>query len=221
MILVLDTETTGREPPEVIELAYAEVSLPALQLFEETVYRYKSTFGSSWGALAVHHVLDEELEECPPSMTAKLPAGVDYIIGHNIDYDWKALGSPEVKRICTLAIARSLFPDGDSHTLGAMIYRLEPNKTQARHLLRNTHIALTDVRLCGRILGFMLAQKGLVFDSPAALWEFSEACRIPTIMAFGKHKGMAIKDLPYGYKTWMLKQEDMDSYLLRAVRDSM
>lgn len=221
MILALDTETTGREPPEVIELAYAELVLPELVLRDPVTARFKPELGSCYGALAVHHILDKELEECPPTSSLSLPLAVKYIVGHNIDYDWKALGSPPVKRICTLAVARALYLDGDSHSLGAMMYRLEPQQVHATFLLKGAHAAKDDMLNCHRVLGFMLAAKGLKFGTAEELWEFSEKCRVPTIMSFGKHKGTAIKDLPYSYKTWMLKQPDMDPYVLKAVRDSL
>ena len=46
----------------------------------------------------------------------------------------------------------------------------------------------------------------------------SEAARIPTIMSFGKHKGMPIKDVPADYKRWLLGQSDIDPYLAIALR---
>lgn len=221
MIIVLDTETTGREPPEVIELAHMQLIPPDFGSGSESIQRFKPTFGSSFGALAAHHILDKELEECPPSMTAHLPGGIEYIVGHNVDYDWKALGSPAVKRICTLAIARSLYPEVDSHTLGAMLYRLEPRQEDAREMLKDAHSADADMHMCNRILGRMLADKGFMFSTAEGLWAFSEKCRVPTVIAFGKYKGTPIKDLPYDYKKWMLKQADMDPYVLKAVRDTL
>ena len=47
-----------------------------------------------------------DLIDCDPSYTVKLPPDAEYIIGHNVDFDWKALGQPNVKRICTQALAR-------------------------------------------------------------------------------------------------------------------
>lgn len=51
-----------------------------------------------------------------------------------------------------------------------------------------------------------------------ALWVISEKARIPTIMPFGKHKGVAIKDVPADYKRWLMKQPDTDQYLLKAIQ---
>src|SRR6218665_2225992 len=41
------------------------------------------------GALATHHILDEELADCPPASGFSLPPGTEYLIGHDVDYDWQ------------------------------------------------------------------------------------------------------------------------------------
>jgi exodeoxyribonuclease X len=42
--------------------------------------------------------------------------------------------------------------------------------------------------------------------------------RIPKVMTFGKHKGAAIADIPADYKRWLLGQQDVDPYLVKALR---
>lgn len=209
----VDTETNGAEKPEVIELAYAEKNLPARHA------RFKPRVPSTTGALAVHHILPEELEHCAPSSEAKLPP-CDYIIGHNIDYDWEALGRPNVKRICTLAIARTLYPEADSHKLGAMYYLLMGATQATRTSLQSAHSAISDVYFCQEILNRMLKEKRpeLLQASDEDLWAFSEDCRLPRVITFGKHKGTAVIDLPRDYVSWMLRQPDMDPYVIAAVK---
>jgi hypothetical protein len=48
-----------------------------------------------------------------------LPADATYLIGHNIDFDWGAIGQPDIKRICTLALSRKVWPTLDSHSQSA------------------------------------------------------------------------------------------------------
>ena len=50
------------------------------------------------------------------------------------------------------------------------------------------------------------------------LYEESEQARIPTIMAFGKHKGAKITAVPRDYAQWYKRQIDTDPYLLEAFR---
>lgn len=69
--------------------------------------------------------MDQELVDCPSTGSFILPGHVDYIIGHNVDFDWGVIGKPEVKRNCTLALARKLWPDLDSHNQSALMHYLE------------------------------------------------------------------------------------------------
>jgi len=212
-VFIIDTETNGAEKPEVIELAYAEPGKAA------AVARFRPQVPSTWGALAVHHILPEDLEFCIPSTEAKLPP-CQYIIGHNVDYDWDALGRPPVKRICTLAIARFLYPTLESHKLGALYYMLRGATEQTRSALRDAHSAAADVYFCEFILQRMLnAHRPELTVAPTEeLWAFSEDCRLPRIISFGKYKGTPINKLPSDYVAWMHRQPDMDPYVIAALK---
>ena len=37
-------------------------------------------------------------------------------------------------------------------------------------------------------------------------------------MPFGKHKGVAITDLPVDYQEWVLRQDSMDPYIKLAIQ---
>ncbi len=212
--IIFDVEATDKNDAVIIEAASLDVtSLSPFDAGNPWVQRYNPGKPISLGALATHHILDEELISCPPSTSFKLPAGTKYLIGHNIDFDWVAIGSPEVKRICTLALARSLWPDLDSHTQSALLYYFE--RDTARDQLRNAHSALADVWICSKIVSKILDK--LHPASLDAFWEMSEKARIPTIMPFGKHKGEAINLVPSDYKQWMLRQDNVSPYLRKAL----
>lgn len=216
--IIFDTETTGINEPEVIEAAFLSVLNPfSLGITSEYCQRFKPSKRIELGALATHHILDEELADCPPSSEFRLPDGIEYIIGHNVDYDWKVIGEPPVKRICTLALCRRLFPEADSHSQSAMIYMMRRHK--ARDMLKNAHAALDDVKNCRIVLDVCLDKIGATQETTwEDVWQFSEKARIPTVMTFGKHKGVAIKDVPSDYKAWLLRQPDIDPYLIKAIR---
>ena len=212
--IIFDVEATDKNDAVIIEAASLDVtSLAPFDVGNPWVQRYNPGKPISLGALATHHILDEELVSCPPSTSFKLPAGTKYLIGHNIDFDWVAIGSPEVKRICTLALARSLWPDLDSHTQSALLYFFE--RDTARDQLRNAHSALADVWICSKIVHKIIEK--LHPASLDAFWEMSEKARIPTIMPFGKHKGEAINLVPSDYKQWMLRQDNVSPYLRKAL----
>jgi len=209
---VFDTETTNAdETAEVIEAAWIDQ-----ESGEEYCERFHPAGPISFGAMAVHHIMLHDLVECRESVEFTLPA-CDYLIGHNIDFDWRVIGSPDVKRICTLALSRYLWPETDSHKQGAMMYFLFG--ADAQEIVQGAHNALEDVRMCQMILHACvgeLAQRGVCVDTWEEIWQASEVARIPTVMAFGKHKGLAIKDVPRDYVRWYLGQAETDPYLVKA-----
>lgn len=217
--VILDTETTGFRaddgtPAECIELAYRNPVTRELFL-----RRYLPARPIQWGAIAVHHIMPGELAGCPPSSQALLDAPVSYTywVGHNIDYDWETLGSPpNVRRICTLALSRSLHPEMDSHSQTAMMYFIQGANETTRARLRSAHSAETDIDLCEILLEHIIGQL-----NPASLhdlWELSEEARIPKIMTFRKFKGQPISSVDRGYASWYLKQTDTDPYVIAAFR---
>ncbi len=212
--IIFDVEATDKNDAVIIEAASLDLtSLNPFEVGNPWVQRYNPGKPISLGALATHHIMDEELVNCPASSSFRLPAGTKYLIGHNIDFDWVAIGKPEVKRICTLALSRSLWPDLDSHTQSALLYYFE--RETARDQLRNAHSALADVWICSKIVGQIIDK--LHPASFEALWEMSEKARIPTIMPFGKHKGESISQVPTDYKQWMLCQDNVSEYLRKAL----
>jgi exodeoxyribonuclease X len=217
MVWAIDTETSGIKDPEVIEFAHAEIKAkpgPVFEMGESIVDRYKPTKPIELGALATHHILPEELDGCPPSPeTFALPR---LVIGHNVDFDWEALGSPEgVMRIDTLALARETWPGLDSYKLGALTYHLFPGKI-ARDLLKGAHSATVDISLCFEVFKRALAALPNPIANWTDVWRASEAARIPKIMAFGKHEGLPIADVPRDYVEWYARQDDTDPYLIKA-----
>jgi exodeoxyribonuclease X len=224
--VILDTETTGTgDEDKVIEFARTELMAAPRELadFSEVnhfVFRFSSDRPISLGAMATHHIIEEDLQGFPPFIGWDPAAeGVEYIVGHNIDFDWRMLGKPNVRRICTLALARSLWPDADSHSLGAMVYHLMLDKRLARDLVKGAHSAVADIRMILDVLlpeiQIKLLPRGATWPE---LWEISESARIPKIMPFGKHKGVPLGDVPADYKRWLLNQPDVDPYLAKALR---
>jgi exodeoxyribonuclease X len=218
--IIFDSETTGLKDPQMVEGAYLKLAdIQTLEVVEEFLQRYKADKPIELGALATSHIYDEELVDCPPHTEFALPAGTTYIIGHNVDYDWNVIGQPDVKRICTQALSRALWPDADSHSQSAMIYL--HYRDQARDLLKNAHAALDDVHNCRRLLiaiiNRLIFEPGQELGSWERLWEISEEARIPTVIRFGKHSGSKIADIPADYKRWLLGQADADPYLRKAL----
>jgi exodeoxyribonuclease X len=225
--IVLDTETTGTgETAKVIEFARSQpIDTPVgLMVAAKPVNIACDRYSPgdqpiALGAMAAHHIIEDDLEGLPPFPGFDWPPDVTYIIGHNVDFDWKMIGQPKLKRICTLALCRNLWPQIDSHTLSAMVYHLHERRDVARGLLRNAHSAETDVLLLLKVvLPAILRAYGPMVGTWEELWALSEKARVPTIMPWGKHKGIHIGDIPGDYKRWLLNQPDVDPYLAIALR---
>lgn len=213
--LILDTETTdASKDAKLVQAAWIDIGDLYSGPGPTFCQLYNPGVPISFGAMAAHNIHDEDVVGCPPANEFALPNDVDYLIGHNIDFDWRVIGSPDIPRICTLALARSLWPQLDPHTQGALLYYFMG--IEARELVKNAHDAAADVSICGMVLAEILTELG--GPSLPELWEHSEKARVPTIMPFGKHKGTAIKDVPWAYKDWLLRQDDVDPYLVKALR---
>lgn len=227
--IILDTETTGLDAPEVVALAHTTLlESPTNLSCGIGAQFFKPSKPISLGALATHHIIDEDLADAPPWLGRWTPPeGAEYLIGHNVDFDWKAIGQPHVARICTLALSRHILPDIDSHSLGALTYYFR-GRIAGRELLRNAHDAAQDVHLC------MLALIELLKLMPSMaswhqVWQASEKARVPTRFTFGKYgpkdgkPGQVIADVRKAdpsYIRWCLGVPDFasDPYLTKALR---
>lgn len=214
--LILDTETTGFNDPALIEVASAELVLsPTLDIvgdiFEQ---RYNPGKPCEIEAVATHHILDEELVDCPPSSSYVFP-DAQYVVGHNVDFDCVSARVPATtKRICTLALARSLHPHLGKHTQTALAYHYL-NHREARELVKNAHSARQDIFICSIVLRHMWQDMGCP-PTWERMWELSEEARLPKVMSFGKHKGTAVDRVPMDYRFWYARQDNPDPYLLKA-----
>ena len=223
--IILDTEThTLNGLP--IEIAYAPIEIEAgkLSLDRSKMFDQLYSIGDekiSFAAMAVHHILEADIVDQPNFGTFTLPTETVYIIGHNIDYDIRAIqtcgvDTQHIKAICTLALARLVWPDAEAHNISALIYMISKGSEEAREMLKGAHRADADIILTANILMHIVHK--LNIQTIAALFEASEDARIPRSINFGKHRGTAIVDLPSDYVQWLMRQEDLDPYLRKALQ---
>lgn len=206
----------------VCPIAFSEIGV-LNPLAQPIAVRCKPDRPISFGAMSVTGICPEDVESEPSHtvvITKCMPVGAAYIIGHNVDYDIQVAANSGVdtsgyRAICTLAIARALYPDGE-HSLGALLYRFDYN--EARRYAQNAHSAAFDVRFCVRLLRLFCRELGI--KDMQTLYEFSEQARIPKVMPMGKFKGSAIAELnktqpERGYLFWVIGNIS-DKYLVQA-----
>ncbi|MFW2024322.1 3'-5' exonuclease [Acinetobacter baumannii] len=228
--LIFDTET-HKLHGDIIEAAAVEVifptftaDIPIIPTMFDFTKRYKPSEPISIGAMAVHHIVDEDLVKCPSFTKFKLPKDdVQYLIGHNIDYDIAAINragvvTKGIKAICTLAMARYLWPTLEAHNLSALAYQISKNRKSTRRGLRNSHSALNDCKTTYSLLLEIVQTKGI--KSFEELFEFSEQARYPTHIFYGKYKGWAIKDMDDRDIHWLMNKT-LDGYLHMALENEL
>ena len=224
--IILDTEThTLNGQP--IEIAYApvevfehKISLDKSRLFDQL---YSCDEAISYAAMAVHHILESDIQDQPHYSTFRLPNETIYMIGHNIDYDIRAIqkcgvDTSHIKAICTLALARRVWPEAEAHNISALIYMITKGSEKAREMIRKAHRADMDIILTANILMHIVHQ--LKINSIEELYAASEDARIPRTLNFGKHRGTTISALPADYVQWLLRQDELDPYLLKALEQT-
>lgn len=230
-IIISDSETTGLvEPIYPIEIAHLEIDYPSLEVISGFEQKFFPPKPIEFGALMTSHILMSELVGSQPSIQGQqeykefIEDNVAYMIGQYIQYDWNVYGQPDVKQICTKALATWLLPDyTDSFSQSALLYFFMGDA--AKPLLKEAHTAMADVENNLRLLSYLMplieAKIGYTPDIQK-LYELSEEAKVPTKMTFGKHKGktyVEVARIDSGYYTWWQTKSDTkpDAYQQIAI----
>lgn len=231
--VAIDFESTCATPDaQAVELGLCPVIFSASGILnprmDAVAIRCKPDRDITFSAMAITGICPEDVAAEPSHtdvVTAYLPKGPAYIIGHNIDYDIQVAKNAGVdvnqyRAICTLAVARELYPDAE-HSLTALLYMLDYD--YARQHAQHAHSAAHDVRFCIRLLRMFCRQAGIT--DMQALYEFSEEARIPKVMGLKKHKGKLIADMArhpkdYEYLEWVIDNVS-DPYLVKACQQAL
>lgn len=218
--LAIDTETTGNMPDEdgVCQVGAVAMSETGdIQTILSTFCRPSVPIKAE--ARAVHGITDAQLEWAPDEYTAlqTLVAEIAYLEKQGFDiipgahngerFDFpiinRILGAespfPDMYRFDTLVMGRRWFPDG-SHKLGEFYeWYIEAEQLQA-------HDAVADCWMVCRLLHKMLTQK-----NKSLLWaaKWIEKPYRYEFMPFGKHKGMAMEEVPSTYLGWWKRNSKM------------
>lgn len=259
-VIVLDTETTGIIQPEFIEVAYLGLddTLEKLQEDEHFFGRslnpidltFKTTFNERFfpskaiepGASKINGIYKKDLIGFRKSSEFEMPEGVEFLIGHNITFDKRALNfNPEnilvsnsVKMICTKELAQLSITGQKNNKLTTLIEYLYPEYSE--ELLETAHTALQDCKLT-----YLVLLKCLEKLPQIETWEqlanlcsqgkksYEELDKVKskskdievTVMPFGKYKGELLVNVPRSYLDWMLKNMDNIQPNLKAAIDKL
>lgn len=216
--IIADCETPSLDPTHgVCEVAFMEISE-----YGDVIWQDASLIDPecpiSPGAAGVHGIRDADVADSPTLaeymevVHAQPFLGEESIfIAHNSKFDHLRLGhwfnSPV--QLCTLKLARKLWPDAENHKLQTLRMHLELPFVRG-----DAHSALGDVEVCRQII-----LRGMR-DFDLTMLEMIDLANAPveiTRMVFGKHKGELIKDMPKQYITWALGKLELDPDLRKAL----
>lgn len=219
MLYVLDTETAS------LQGGVCDIAIVALDENLNITWQVESLIDPevpiSPGASGVHGIVDEDVWD-KPTLSEFMemhgwPLHRDDLIvaGHNVQFDCRMLADVLPQRygkVCTLRIAKNLWPDNPDHKLQTLRYQFKLEAGPA-------HRAMGDVITCVSLLRMVADLKGCGLDGLIDLG--SRPLSPETRIGFGKHKGTKLKSLPRDYVRWLLRQENVDADLRDALEATL
>ena len=213
---IVDTETTGLDPAvdRVCELAGVHWTAHQGESRRfETLVNPGRTIPPE--ASAIHHLVDEDVVGSPSIQEALESLNVEPFgvwVAHNADFDFKFLPNDERPILCTLKLAKKLFPDSLKHTNQYLRYALKLLVPEAKGL--PAHRALADAVVTTALLRHLLVEASRHRPELRTIEDLVAWTLEPNLLPmcrFGKHSGKPWSEVPKDYLQWMVKtMTDMD-----------
>ncbi|MBI6550695.1 exodeoxyribonuclease X [Xenorhabdus sp. VLS] len=205
---VVDTETCDMESG-IVEIASIDVMDDIINHLERQSHFVNPQKPISISAMAIHHITDEMVINSPLiDEVIGQYKGADFLVAHNAAFDSRMMPEMDVPFICTLKLAKRLWPDMESHSNQYLRYalRLDVHVPDGLHAHRALYDCIVTAALFKRIKevsGWSDKEMREISNQPSLLHAFK----------FGKHKGMTFEEVKQtnpSYFAWLLKQPDLD-----------
>lgn len=219
-LIIFDTETTGVGPDAgVVEAAIVEVDDDLTVLCQ-----HRSLINPGHpippGASGVHGIIDADVKDSPsfPEWMAQVAphfkGRLVLVIAHNAPFDEKFIRPycGATKMLCTVRLARKVWPDAPDHKLATLMYYLGLRRSAS-------HNALDDVMTTHALLKAACEKVGTDLEG---LYELLQKPVEITVCPMGKHRGTPMSEVPKSYLRWMKNNIlDMEPDLLHAVNKQL
>lgn len=219
-LIVLDTETSGlKDPIGVCEIGIIELDPATLDEVGRERALLDPVVPISAGASGVHRITNDMVADEPTlEEYFEIVRGDPYankdvvVVCHNAAYDYpkvqKHLGSS--MPLCTLRLARKVFPDAENHKLATLKFLYNLGRRDS-----SSHSALDDVEDTVDLLRLIVKETGMTIPE---LLHFQRQPTVVHTMPFSKHKGLPLKDVPLSFWMWLQRQDgEVDSDLAYSV----
>lgn len=222
---VIDIETTGGSPSEIIEIAAVDVVDTSGGWRAEAPHSrlFRPAGQISFHAMAIHHLTPEDFDDDLPSCSEGLLNDFvlsnhrpDFLIAHNSAFESQhipAAVTDGLEWICTVKGARNAWPDAPGYSNQVLRYwrglKLAPS------LAMPPHRAGPDAWVTAHILIDLLRTVS-VHD----LIGWTHAPRRLDRVPFGRYRGQEWTIPPNDYLRWLVGEPDMsDDVLARARKE--
>lgn len=212
---VIDLETTGFDKDKDKVVSAASVKCSPGRGIMDTYYSLTDPGISICPeSSAVHHITDEMVVGAPKLETIvdNLKGG-DVFVAHNAEFDSSFVGPWDMPVLCTMRLARKLWPDLAHAKNQYLRYYFKLSVGE----VGMAHNALADATVTAHILLHELAELNTRAKDSSQfdiykLVEWVNAPMLQSTCRFGnKHFGQPWKDVPKSYLQWMVsKVTDMD-----------
>ena len=209
---IVDTETTSLEG-SVLEIA-------SVDIVDGIICNPMSDFvrpteAISFEAMAIHHITEDMVEDAPLiSEVIDRYLGAQAYVAHNAAFDKEKLPQIEAPWICTLKLARKLYPEFEAHGNQYLRYRLGlkpflPEGLYAHRALYDCYVTAELLIYMGRIAKWTMGEMRAISSEPSLL----------RTIRFGKHRGMTFEELAKtepGYLRCLLANNSDEDILFSA-----
>lgn len=225
--LILDTETTGKDykTAEIIESGFVIREANDWTIFQELHRPLDGEIPAQ--VQAICYITNTMVADKPSFIDSKdtfeaVAEGFKerdgYFVAHNHFYDMRVLQNhgvdlSDANWICTWRMVKKLFqtvPEIEETSLPYLRFKLELDVPIEMYCHRAGNDSYMTGKLLETLIDYMEGLGLLNKDEPYGpqIHAWAAAPIIYQVMPFGKHKGVAMKDVPVDYWRWAMKNTD-------------